>query len=173
MLRVYNVTDLSEYGPPRTCVVNGVSVHPGRSHPFDEINLPLNRQVRGMVPGTSGMVVVKGEDPLPSGIQEAYTKLRAQPTPEPAPEPVPVPEPKKKPVRVAREKPVKVEREEPDHSARDAWLKERTFSVLKEGYAAVVGRRYSGPRGQKKVLAALLRDADEQKLTSWVETTDG
>jgi|ETNvirenome_6_85_1030632.scaffolds.fasta_scaffold27214_2 hypothetical protein len=158
MLRVYNVTDLPGYGPPRTCVVNKVPVHPGRSHPFEKIHLPLNRKVQEMTPRTSGVVVLDEGAPLPPVIQAAYAKMRAQPAVK-AEIPAPVLElpPKGK----------------PDHSARDAWLKERTFSVLKAGYAVVVGRVYSGSRGQKKVLAALHRDADEQKLTSWVETSDG
>jgi len=145
MLRVYNVTDLPEYGPARAVVVGGVPIQPGKAHPFQQINLPRGRQVADMRPRTAGVLVLEEGDAIPLQILQAYERLRA-----PAPEPAP-PEP------------------EPDLSRLD----DMKSAELREAYQEVVGRPYKGRRSRALVLEKLLGDADHAELSSWLETLDG
>ena len=156
-MRIYNVTDLPEYGPARKFLVNSIPVLPGKAFYFDVVRLPAGRRIHHLTPANSGMLVLGGKEPVPLFIRQAYADLQKVAVPE-----VVLPEPEGQ-----------APDPEPDHRARGAWLKERSFSELKEGYAAVVGRRYLGPRSQQKVLEALFADADETKLTKWVEAQDG
>jgi len=159
MLRVYNVTDLPAYGPARAVMVNRVPVGPGKSQTFESINLPRGRQVSGLTPASSGLLVLGEGEVIPLRIRQAYVELRA-----PVPTFVPVEEIPKAPLtpQPAIEPPA-----DPFYE-----LAKLTFSQLKPAYLESVGKKYPGRKSRQAILDALRVSADRDKLVSWLESRD-